>query len=65
MNITLTFNEDEKDQALSSFFGPRYESILMDIDNHIRAKLKYQELSKETRRELQEVRDLIEFFDKG
>jgi hypothetical protein len=63
MKATLTFNLPEEDHEYSNAVdGSKMRSVLWDLDQWLRAKLKYEELTdgkydafKETRDQLREL----------
>lgn len=59
MKITLVFNEEEKEDAELAIKARYIHSILAELDNDLRNKIKYHELSEDTEKAYQEVRDLI------
>lgn len=59
MKITLVFSEEEKEDAELAIKARAIHSILKELDDDLRNKIKYHELPEETAKAYQEVRDLI------
>jgi hypothetical protein len=60
MKTTLAFSlPEERFEFEAALKGPTLYSALYLIDTHLRNRLKYHELTNETRSELEEVRELI------
>lgn len=59
MKITLVFNEEEKEDAELAMKARSIHAILAELDSDLRNKIKYHELSEDTEKAYQEVRDLI------
>jgi phage shock protein A len=57
MKITLAFNEEERSEALAAMQAMDYRLALDDLDNFLRSKIKYSDLTEEVENALQEVRD--------
>lgn len=50
---------DDEDAHRAAVNGMRFLSTLRCLDEHLRGRLKYAELSKATREELEEIRMLL------
>lgn len=62
MKATLTFNlPDEKDDLLCAQRGSEYLSIIQELDEFLRSKIKYapDDVKKEVIDTYQEVRDFL------
>jgi hypothetical protein len=54
----LEFNlPEEKEDHETAIRGTDYKIALEDMDNYFRNRLKYEDLSEETRKTLQDARD--------
>jgi len=52
-------DEDDRDKLYMIQYGWLFRCVLHDIDQHLRGRLKYEELSEEVHTALQKVRDLL------
>lgn len=61
MKSTLTFNlPQEQEELENALYGSKYKTILRDLDEMLRSKLKYDEtLTEEQEQIYQEIRDSI------
>ena len=60
MKITMEFAlPEEASEYHAAFNGGRYKSVLHSLDHHLRQRLKYADIGKEARKELQAVRTLL------
>lgn len=58
--VTLEFNlPEEQTEFDDARKGTRTSIILFDMDNYLRSKLKYSELTEEQAEIYQEVRDML------
>lgn len=59
--ITITFNAEERQEALDAINVREYKAKIDDVLHFIRSKKKYDEdVSEETMRILEEIRDILE-----
>ena len=56
LHFTLPEESEEFDNAQK---GGRYRSVVEEMDNYLRARLKYEELSKDIHDALQAARDKL------
>jgi hypothetical protein len=54
MKITLEF--DDMEEAKTAMDGCRYKSALWDLDQHLRSRIKYEELTDEAHSALESTR---------
>jgi hypothetical protein len=59
MKIKLIFTEEERTDAELAMKSRALHSILLEIDQDLRNKIKYEDLPTETQAAYQNVRDLI------
>lgn len=60
MNIRLEFDlPDEEYEFRSAINGHKYRSVLIDLDNHLRSKLKYSDLTEVQDDIYEEVREKL------
>lgn len=50
---------EEQEEFTTALNGGKYRCLITDIDDYLRAKLKYGELTKTDEKILQEVRDRL------
>lgn len=63
MKTTLQFNDDEQNDLKLALNAGGYFSSLFEIENYIRCKIKYQDLTEGEERLLTEIRNLIPRLD--
>lgn len=60
MKLTLQFNlPEEREEAETALHGMRYRIALSDLDNYLRGKIKYEELSDSDEKIYQEIRSKL------
>lgn len=60
MKHTISFTlPEERDDLRYAQNGAIFASILLELDNHLRAKLKYTELTDDEAKAYQETRDKL------
>ena len=63
MKVNLEFDlPTEKEDLDNALNGSKYKSVIRDIDNNIRLKLKHEELSDEEHIIYTEIRDKISYL---
>lgn len=59
MKIKLEFEPDDIEMAMLAINGHKYAYLMDEVADHIRSRLKYEELSDEVRDALEKVRQVI------
>ena len=57
MKITIEF--DDVEDAMVAMDGVRYKSALWDLDQYLRSRIKYEELTDEAHSALEEARSKL------
>ena len=55
--MEVTLKMDDRDEFILAINGPDLYSVLWDIDNYLRKRVKHEDLSDDAVKVLQEVRD--------